>query len=246
MNLMLMTEVEAREGLRPDDARARHLLRTLTAHIGTTVHVGVRNGRRGIATILTVEPKLTFGIRWENAVQQKLPIDILVGLPRPQSARKVLHDLASLGVSRIIFFKPAKGDPAYATSSLWSTDEWKELLDKGVEQACSTLIPEVIHTPSLAEALSLSSNAGIRVALDPYEADGPLGSQAARAGATHAAIAIGPERGWDTTERAALKGAGWTLRHLGDRVLRVEAACLIGGGMLLAQLGAWRPHRPII
>jgi RsmE family RNA methyltransferase len=246
MNLMLITEPEARDGIRSDDARARHLLRTLTAHIGTTVHIGIRNGRRGIATLLTTEPKLTFGIRWENAVQQKLPLDVLVGLPRPQSARKILHDLASLGAQRIIFFKPAKGDPAYATSSLWSTDEWKELLDKGVEQACSTLIPEVIHTASLAEALLLSTNAGIRVALDPYEADGPLGSQAVRAGATYAALAIGPERGWDATEREALKGAGWMLRHLGDRVLRVEAACLIGGGMLLAQLGAWRAHRPIV
>lgn len=245
MNLMLLTEVEAREGLRADDARSRHLLKTLNAHIGTTVHVGIRNARRGIATILTTEPRVTFGIRWENAAQQPLPLEVLVGLPRPQSARKVLHDLASLGARRIIFFKPAKGDPAYATSSLWSTDEWREQVEKGAEQACSALIPEVVHAATLAEALALASGAGLRVALDPYEADGPLGSQPLRDGASLAALAIGPERGWDATERAALRGAGWTLRHLGDRVLRVETACAVGGGLLLAQLGAWRAHKPL-
>ncbi len=245
MNLMLITEAESREGLRPDDVRSRHLLKTLNAHIGTTVHVGIRNGRRGIATLLTTEPRVTFGIRWENTVQQPLPLDVLVGLPRPQSARKVLHDLASLGARRILFFKPAKGDPAYATSSLWSTDEWRELIEKGAEQACSSLIPEVIHSASLAEALALATSAGVRVALDPYEAEGPLGPQPLRAGATLAALAIGPERGWDAAEREALRGAGWMLRHLGDRVLRVETACVVGGGLLLAQLGAWRAHRPI-
>lgn len=240
---MLLTENEARKGLATTDARARHLLKTLHATIGSTLHVGIRGGRRGIAAVLTTEPRLTFGIRWEAEPQPSLPLEAIVGLPRPQSARKVLHDLASLGARRITFFRPAKGDPAYATSSLWSTEEWRELLDKGAEQACSARIPEVAHALTLAEALAACPAGGRRVALDPYEAEGPLDGSPAPA--THATLAVGPERGWDAAERDALRTAGFSLRHVGDRILRVEAACLLGGGLLLAGLGAWKAHRPV-
>lgn len=244
MNLMLVTEKEAREGLPLSDPRARHLVKTIHAGIGSRIHVGVRNGRRGIAVILTTEPRLTFGIRWEESAQPMLPLDVVVGLPRPQSARKVLHDLASLGARKIRFFRSAKGDPAYATSSLWTTDEWRELVEKGAEQACSALIPEVTHHADLAEAVAACPSGGLRVALDPYESAGPLGAVAK--GPRAAVLAIGSERGWDAAERETLRGAGFELRHLGDRILRVEAACLAGGALCLAALGCWRAHRPIV
>jgi RsmE family RNA methyltransferase len=247
MNLMLMTEREAKEGLPLADARARHLLKTLHVGIGAKVHVGVRNGRRGIAVILTTEPRLTFGIRWEDSIQPMLPLDVLVGLPRPQSARKVLHDLASLGARKIRFFRPAKGDPAYATSSLWTTDEWRELVEKGAEQACSSLLPEVAHHASLAEAMGSCPSGGLRIALDPYEASGPMSGSAPKGPKPAAAVlAIGPERGWDAAERAALREGGFDLMHLGDRIARVETACVAGAALCLAALGAWRAHRPIV
>ena len=37
-------------------------------------------------------------------------------------------------------------------------------------------------------------------------------------------IALGPERGWGPADREALSAAGFTLAHLGTRVLRVETA----------------------
>lgn len=243
MNLMLITPEEALDGLPPSDARARHLLKTVHAGIGSTLHVGVRGGRRGIATVLTLAPRLTFAIRWESAPQAPLPIEILVGLPRPQTSRKVLHDLASLGARKITFFKPAKGDPAYATSSLWTTDEWREQVEKGAEQACSAVMPEVAHAASLEAALAALPRGGWRVALDPYEAEGALRGKATAP--APALLAIGPERGWDAAERAALRAAGFGLRHLGDRVLRVEAACLVGGALMLAGMDCWKAHQPV-
>jgi 16S rRNA (uracil1498-N3)-methyltransferase len=246
MNLMLLTEKEAREGLPLTDARARHLLKTLHIGIGARVHVGIRNSKRGIAVILTTDPRLNFGIRWEESVQTMLPLDVIVGLPRPQSARKILHDLSSLGARKIRFFRPAKGDPAYATSTLWTTNEWLELVEKGAEQACSALIPEVAHHASLAEAISACPSNGLRMALDPYEATGPLGAPPKGPRPTSAILAIGPERGWDGAERTTLRDAGFELRHLGDRILRVESACVAGGTLCLSTLGVWQAHRPLI
>jgi len=239
---VLITSAEAATGFPADDARARHLRETVGLAVGGSFHVGVEDGLRGIATITALAPKLTFVIAWEKSPQARLPLTVLVGLPRPQTAKKVLHDLASLGAARIVFFASAKGDPGYLTSSLWKDGEWREHVLKGTEQACSTRVPEVTRVGSLAEAVALVAADAWKVALDPYAATAtPELSAPAKA----AVLAIGPERGFAETERATLRAAGFTFAHLGDRILRVEAAALVGGALLLAQLRVWERHRPV-
>ncbi|MEY4307347.1 MAG: hypothetical protein RJA95_715, partial [Verrucomicrobiota bacterium] len=162
---MLITADEAEAGLASDDARARHLRDTVGLTIGGTFHVGIENGLRGIATIATLTPRLTFAVAWQKSPQARLPLTVLVGLPRPQTAKKVLHDLASLGAARIVFFESEKGDPGYLTSSLWKDGEWREHVLKGTEQACSTLVPEVTRVGSLAEAIALVGAPAWKLAL---------------------------------------------------------------------------------
>lgn len=239
---MLITADEAKSGLTPDDPRARHLRETVGLTVGGTFHVGIENGLRGIATIAALAPKLAFSVAWEKSPQARLPLTVLVGLPRPQTAKKILHDLASLGTARIVFFESAKGDPGYLTSSLWKDGEWREHVLKGTEQACSTLVPEVTRVGSLAAALTYVDVAAWKLALDPYEA---TGAPEIAAPAKAAVLAIGPERGFADEERAALRRAGFAFAHLGDRILRVEAAALVGGALMLAQLRVWEQHRPV-
>ncbi len=239
---MLITAAEAESGFAPDDARARHLRDTVGLAAGGTFHVGVEGGLRGIATIVALAPRLTFSVAWEKSAQARLPLTVIVGLPRPQTAKKVLHDLASLGAARIIFFESEKGDPGYLTSSLWKDGEWREHVLKGTEQACSALVPEVTRVSSLAEAVALVDAAAWKLALDPYEA---TGAPELSAPAKSAVLAIGPERGFAAGERATLRQAGFAFAHLGDRILRVEAAALVGGALMLAQLRAWEKHRPL-
>jgi RsmE family RNA methyltransferase len=240
--LVLITPDEAAAGLPADDARTRHLRETVGLAVGGSFHVGIENGLRGIATLTALAPKLTFSVAWEKSPQTRLPLTVLVGLPRPQTAKKVLHDLASLGAARIIFFESAKGDPGYLTSSLWKDGEWREHVLKGTEQACSTLVPEVTRVGSLAEAVALVAADAWKVALDPYEA---VGAPELSTPAQAAVLAIGPERGFAEAERATLRAAGFGFAHLGDRILRVEAAALVGGALMLAQLRAWTKHRPV-
>ena len=239
---MLITAPEAECGLSPDDARARHLRETVGLAVGGKFHVGIENGLRGIATVTTLAPQLTFTVAWEKSLQARLPLTVLIGLPRPQTAKKVLHDLASLGVAKIIFFESEKGDPGYLTSSLWKDGEWREHVIKGTEQACSALVPEVTRVGSLAEAVTLVAADAWKVALDPYAA---AGAPELSAPAKAAVLAIGPERGFAEAERATLRTAGFSFAHLGDRILRVEAAALVGGALMLAQLRAWAKHRPV-
>ena len=100
--------------------------------------------------------------------------------------------------------------------------------------------------PSLAAALTVAVTSlptgYTKVAPDVYEAEGPLGPQFAGKPGALIAIAVGPERGWSDKEREALKRAGFTLAHLGDRVLRVETACVAAGAVALSGMGCWRRH----
>jgi RsmE family RNA methyltransferase len=244
VNLVLITEPEVSAGLPLVDPRSTHLLGTVGLRVGQTFHVGIAGGLRGLATVTATSPALRFDVVWEKSVQPRLPLTVLIGLPRPQTAKKVLHDLASLGAARLIFFEADKGDPGYVSSSLWKDGEYLEHLRKGTEQACSTLVPEVVRVTSLAEALAPLPAEGWKVALDPYEATGALG-ESAPAAARDGFLAIGPERGWSDQERAQLRNKGFALHHLGDRILRVEAACLVGGALMLAQLRAWQAHRAL-
>jgi RsmE family RNA methyltransferase len=243
VNLVLITESEAVEGFAADDPRARHLRETVGVRLGSTFHVGIENQRRGIATLASLEPTLRFTVRWEAGPQTRLPLTVIVGLPRPQTAKKLLHDLASLGVDRIVFFEAEKSDPSYAQSSLWRDDEWREPLRKGAEQACSAHVPYVRHQPNLSSALRDIDRQGWNVSLDPYVASGPLG--AAAKNFSGGCLALGPERGWSDAERQALAEAGFTAYHLGDRILRVETAAVAGASLMLAGLGVWQEHRPL-
>jgi RsmE family RNA methyltransferase len=242
VNLVLIAASEAASGFSPADERARHLRETIGLSVGGAFHVGIEGGLRGIATIVALTPRLTFTVAWEKTAQARLPLTVLVGLPRPQTAKKVLHDLASLGAARIVFFESAKGDPGYLASSLWKDGEWREHVLKGTEQACSTLVPEVTRVASLAEAVALVDASAWKLALDPYDA---AGAPELSSPAKSAVLAIGPERGFAESERATLGRAGFTFAHLGDRILRVEAAALVGGALMLAQLRAWEKHRPV-
>ena len=244
MNLVLINKEESTHGIPMDDPRAVHLTQTVGLQPGKTFVVGIKNAFRGLATIQKISEHLIFTVEWEKEKQERLPLELLVGLPRPQTAKKILYDAASLGVHKIIFFVSEKGDPGYLSSSLWKNNEWEDFLLRGTEQACSCLVPEVIHVPSIEEGIKLLHPQSWRVSLDPYIAKESLKTKTGDF--SFGTLAIGPERGWSDDERSVLKTNGFNFYHLGDRILRVETACTAGSVLMLAELNAWQAHRNLI
>lgn len=245
MNIILITPAQAACGFLDDAEAVKHLREVVGVREGGSFYVGVPEGLRGKATVLAPEPAgLRFTVEWETAVQPRLPVAVVIGLPRPQTAKKVLHDLASMGVAHLAFFKSEKGDPAYATATLWRDGEFAEYVRKGAEQAFSTRHPAVTVHATLAEALAAAGAAvppgAARVAPDVYEPSGPLGPQFA--GKPGAVLAIGPERGWSDRERTWLRDSGYAMAHLGDRVLRVETAAVAAVAIACSGVGCWRAH----
>jgi len=237
LNLILFDKAETKVTLPPDDPRVSHLREVLRLVPGDDFDVAVINGPRGKATFANDGPEgMRLLFRWEEHIRNDLlPMRLLVGLPRPQTARKILEQVAALGTSAIDFFGTDKGEPSYADSKLWVTDEWRRHLVRGVEQAFCSFLPEVCRWKNLESVLDTLPEVGVRLALDLYEAGEPLSPSSAD-GTNGIILAVGPESGWSPRERDLLREAGFALQHMGERVLRQETACVVALGVFASQL----------
>lgn len=226
MNLLLFHPDEIARPLPDGDARCRHLRTVLRRGVGDEFDAGLLNGPRGKGRIEAANADgLTLSFRWEPATEPVDPIHLLVGLARPQTARDILREATTLGVATIRFVATEKSEPSYAQSSLWRDGEWERHTRAGAEQAFSTRVPLVAAGVALDEALAALPADATRLALDNYEAAAALAAQPLAADRP-LVLALGPERGWGPRDRAALRAQGFTLVHLGRRVLRVETAVI--------------------
>lgn len=238
MNLILFEREEIGRALPAGDPRARHLLEILRRKEGDTFDAGLIDGPRGKGTVVAVETgSIALAFAWGEAPPPLDPIDLLVGLPRPQTARKLLQEAASLGVRSLQFAATEKSEPGYGASVLWRSGEWRRHLVAGAEQAFDTRLPAVSRGRTLEETVAALEPGGVRLALDNYEAPRALGAEALPVSPVSVALALGPERGWSATERDLLRRHGFALVHLGRRVLRSETAAVAAIAILKSRLG---------
>ena len=236
MNLVLFEPAELSAPLPRKDPRATHILEVLRRREGDAFDIGVINGSRGKATVTAITPDtLALTFAWDAPLPPLPATTLLIGLPRPQTARDILRDATTLGATRIHFVATERADPNYATSTLWNSGEWRRHCLAGAAQAFDPRIPEVTWTHTLVSALATlppataQLSAPTRLALDNYEAASALRvchllSDKPSESANGLALAFGPERGFGPADRALLRSANFALAHLGSRVLRVETA----------------------
>ena len=235
MNLILFEPAELSVPLPRTDPRAAHLLGVLRRSAGETFDAGLVNGPRGKGTLVVIgDQALTLTFAWGAAPPPPEPVVLLIGLPRPQTARDILREATALGAGALHFFRAEKSEASYAQSTLWSSGEWRRHLVTGAEQAFDTRLPVVTHGETLAATIAALPANATRLALDNYESPQPLSAVAL---AAPVALAFGPERGWSAAERDLLRANGFALAHLGPRVLRSETAVIAALAVVRAKLG---------
>jgi len=235
MNIVLFEPAEMSRPLLRSDPRAQHVIAVLRCGPGDAFDVGLIDGPRGRATLVSIDAdSLRLEFAWGDEPPLLDPISLVIGLPRPQTARKVLEEATALGVEAIHFVGAERGEAGYARSKLWTSGEWRRHLIDGAAQAFSTRLPHVTTGRSLREMVDELPSGACRLALDNYEATSALSRVAIDA---PVALALGPERGWSPRERDLLREAGFELVDLGERVLRVETACVAAVAVVKVKLG---------
>ena len=227
LNLLLLPELLSKLYLEAQDSRAVHLREVMKVKNEDQVDLAVRNGPKGKGTVFVfTDGAIELDIQWApEHPNDLLPISLVVARCRPQTCRKILDQATSLGVRSFSFFQAEKSEASYAQSSLWKSDEWMSKIEGGVEQAFCSFIPTCEQFLDLQSALKDQPDGAEcqRIALDNYEATAPLSAQGTDSGVSFS-LCFGPERGWSAEERALLRSSGYSMHHLGARVLRVETA----------------------
>ena len=104
MNIILFDSQEIQTALPLTDVRSVHITDILKRQIGEEFDVGLLNGPRGKASIVSQsEAGLNLKFVWGQMPQALDPITLVIGMPRPQTARKILSEAAALGVKTLYF-----------------------------------------------------------------------------------------------------------------------------------------------
>nr|WP_262924542.1 MULTISPECIES: 16S rRNA (uracil(1498)-N(3))-methyltransferase [Pseudomonas] len=206
------------------DRRFTHMQEIHRVAVGDTLRVGRIDGPMGKATVLRLEGhEAELQVVCDLPPPAKLPLTLVLAVPRPKMLRRLFQTVATLGVPRLILVNSYKVEKSFWQTPFLAPAAIRENLILGLEQARDTVLPEVIvekrfkpfvedRLPSIAAGtLGLVGHPGPYPAC-PRAVEGPV------------TLAIGPEGGWIPYEVDLLGKAGLSPVQLGDRILRVETA----------------------
>ncbi len=219
MNLILLRKEETERPLPPYDPRAVHLHHVMRIQDGQTILMGVVNQTMGRAQVsIRADKSLDFQLLEVLSPPPPLPLTLIIGTPRPPTARRLLRDLASLGVSRIIWTASELNEKSYLASNLWKGAEWEWELMLGAMQGKTSRLPEIVCNERFHRLPDLLPDTEARYLLETE------GSPFPHEKAPAMVAAIGPERGWTLNERKAFDRWGFRSVSLGPYTLRTETA----------------------
>ncbi|MCQ3000658.1 16S rRNA (uracil(1498)-N(3))-methyltransferase [Pseudomonas syringae] len=226
MNLLLLEDADfvADDRVVLRDRRLKHMQEVHRAEVGDSLRVGRIGGLLGSAELLRLEAhEAELRITLDSAPPAKLPLTLLLALPRPKMLRRVFQTVATMGVSKVILLNSYRVEKSFWQTPFLEPQAIREQLILGLEQARDSVLPEIIiekrfkpfvedRLPQLAQGtLGLVGHPGNFPAC-PRAVTGPV------------TLAIGPEGGWIPYEVDLLTKAGLQPVQLGERILRVETA----------------------
>ena len=226
MNLILLTTqdfiAENRVILR--DRRFRYMQEIHNTELGSLVRVGLIGGLMGAGQVVRLgEHEVELCVNLNQPPPDKLPVTLLLALPRPKMLRRVLQAISSLGVPKLILLNSQRVEKSFWQTPFLEPMTIQEQLLLGLEQARDTILPEVQiekrFKPFVEDRLpTLTKNT---LGLIGHPGDYPACPRALTQATT---LAIGPEGGWTAYEVSKLQEAGLHPVQLGERILRVETA----------------------
>lgn len=206
------------------DHRFRHLQAVLRSQPGDRIRVGELGGLVGDGEITSLDDERAIvRVHLSNPPPRKLPLVLVLSLPRPKMLRRILRTAAEMGVAELHLIHSYRVEKSYWQTPALSEDAVRGYLLEGLAQARDTVLPGVrIHRrfkPFVEDELPALGVDRKMTLLHP----GPHRTFAAADNPPYLAV-IGPEGGFIPYEVEHLQAAGCELATLGPRILRVESA----------------------
>ncbi len=227
MNLLLLEDgdfvAEGRALLR--GRRLTHLHEVHRAEAGDSLRVGRLGGLMGEGRLLRLDADAAEieVLSLDKSPPAKLPLTLLLALPRPKMLKRVLQTVASMGVPRLVLLNSYRVEKSFWQTPFLDAAAIREQLILGLEQARDTVLPEIIIEKRFKPFVEdrLPQLAAGSLGLVGHPGAYPACPRAVEQAVT---LAIGPEGGWIPYEVDKLHEAGLQPVQLGERILRVETA----------------------
>ncbi len=226
MNLLLFErcELDGDGHLAVCGSRLAHIREVHGKSAGDSIRVGEVGGQTGEADILACdEQQALLAPRLDALPPEKLPVTLVLALPRPKMLRRILRTVAELGVPELHLVNTWRVEKSYWQTPALEAETVRQYLLQGLEQSRDTVLPEVhMHRrfkPFVEDTLPglLAGRQGLLAHPGdfppcPRGVDGKI------------LLCIGPEGGFIPYEVEKLAQAGCVTVSLGPRILRVENA----------------------
>jgi len=255
MNICLFKPDEINETLSMKDDRAQHLIKILHKKEGDSFTAGIIGGQSGTATIQSISAEgISFSFTPTGEGKKLFPVKMIIGFPRPIQLKRLLRDVAALGVCEVHLTGTELGEKSYMQSTLVEKGNAYKMLLDGTVQAGSTHVPELFLHQTLSECLNYLENSAskehshhiLRLALDNVNPKCSVNEamqdipcmvceNPCEEGKTVYA-AIGSERGWTNKERQLLEENGYIRCGMGERIMRTETAATVAGAIILSRM----------
>lgn len=215
--------------LRVEGESYQHLFRARRVAAGEEMRVVDGKGRARWGKVARVDRTSATVALGEPAPDREpaFQLTLLVPTCRPERASWLIEKATEVGVSAIQFLNMAR---APRDLGMGTFDRLRRVAMAAVEQSHRSRLPEITGPYAFQDAVRLAS--GARWFLDP-ETEGGANGVGADPEATSGALLVGPEGGLDPGERRQLLEGGWSPVGLGDRILRLETAAVVGAALIL-------------
>lgn len=243
MNRILFETREIKDGVVTfDDVRAEHVLNVLHGEVGQLLKTGEVNGLIGTSTITAIDGS-SVTVRVEHTRESLKPcVDLILAPPRPRVMKRLLPQLATMGVGRIYLVGAKKVEKDFWGATLLKEENYRPLFIDGLMQAGTSILPTLETRRNfrkfVLEELDALWPTATRIVAHPYGEACSVQRAACSEDESRITnhesllLAIGPEGGWTDEEVELLEAKGFTRYSLGERILRTDTATIA----LLARL----------
>ncbi len=203
--------------------RAEHIRHVLHGAVGQVLKTGTVNGLIGTSEILAVTPEtVTLKVNHTEASLQPW-VDLILAPPRPRAFKRLLPQLAQLGVGRIILVGAKKVEKDFWGATILKEENYRPILLDGLMQAATSILPTIEIRKAFGRFIDeeVPQLPGRKIVAHPGMPPRPF---ATKVNAQRLVVAIGPEGGWSDEEVARLEAKGFEPCSLGSRILRTDTA----------------------
>lgn len=226
MNVLLVQahEIDSHGQIRIQGRRAEHLAHVLKVEVGRVIRAGIIDGQLGKAVVREAGSHELL-LEFSAEAPPPLPVDciLVLALPRPKMMRRVLQNVATMGIKEIHLIHSRRVEKSYWQTPWLEEKELTRQLILGLEQAVDTQMPKVdLHRffrPFAEDVLPKLAAHRMAMVAHPYASEKcPVDM------AQPSLMAIGPEGGFTDDEVVMLIRSGLKPVSIGPRILRVETA----------------------